>query len=199
MMIETCRKIVEDSVNLFQNVLANEALLKKTDEAIAAIIGCIKGGGKILICGNGGSAADAQHFAAELVGSFIIKDRKGLPAIALTSDSAVLTSLCNDTSVEQVFARQVEALGKAGDLIVGITTSGKSKNVINALSIAKSAGLKTICLTGLLPENAEIKQYSDIVMDVPSSSTPRIQEVHGLLIHVICEVVESAIAVKRAW
>ncbi|MCL2146570.1 MAG: SIS domain-containing protein [Synergistaceae bacterium] len=197
-MIERCKKIVEDSVNLFKNVLHDEKLLKKVAETTTVVVNCIKGGGKILICGNGGSAADAQHFAAELVGSFMIKDRKGFPAIALTSDSAVLTSLCNDTSVEQVFARQVEALGKTGDLVIGITTSGNSKNVINALRIAKSAGLKTVCITGLLPENAEIKLSSDIVVDVPSSSTPRIQEVHGLLIHVICEIVESTIAVKRA-
>jgi len=196
-MSERCRKIVEDSVILFNSVLHDEKLLRKTEEAINIAVDCIKSGSKILICGNGGSAADAQHFAAELVGSFIIKDRKGFPAIALTSDTAVLTSLCNDISVEQVFARQVEAVGKAGDLVVGITTSGKSKNIINALSLSKLAGLKTVCLTGILPENAEIKLYSDIIIDVPSSSTPRIQEVHGLLIHVICEIIESEIAVKR--
>jgi phosphoheptose isomerase len=196
-MIERCKRIVEDSVILFNNVLHDEKLLSVTDEAISAIIGCIKGGGKILICGNGGSAADAQHFAAELVGSFIIKDRKGLPAVALTTDSAIITSLSNDVSFEQIFARQAEAIGKAGDLIVGITTSGKSKNILNALRLSKQMGLKTVCLTGLLPEDAEIKRSSDIVIEVASSSTPRIQEVHGLLIHVICEVVEAEISEKR--
>ncbi|MCL1876286.1 MAG: SIS domain-containing protein [Synergistaceae bacterium] len=189
-MIEKCVKIVEDSVNLFNNVLHDEALLKKTEETILAAISCIKNGGKILICGNGGSAADAQHFAAELVGTFTIKDRKGFPAIALTSDTAVLTSLCNDISVEQIFARQAEAIGKAGDLIIGITTSGRSKNIINALSFSKAAGIKTVCMTGLLPQDAEIKLSSDIILEAPSTSTPRIQEVHGLLIHVICEVLE---------
>jgi len=196
-MIEKCRRILEDSVLLFNKLLYDDRLLKKIEEVISAVVSCIKSGGKILICGNGGSAADAQHFAAELVGNFIIKDRKGFPAIALTSDTAVLTSLCNDLSVEQIYAHQVEAVGKAGDLIIGITTSGKSKNIINALNFSKTAGLKTVCLTGLLAEDAEIRLSSDIIIEAPSSSTPRIQEVHGLLIHVICEVVESEIAVKR--
>ena len=196
-MADRCKKIVEDSVSLFNNVLHDDKLLRKTEEVISAAIGCIKGGGKILICGNGGSAADAQHFAAELVGSFIIKNRKGLPAVALTSETAVITSLCNDISVEQVFARQVEAIGKTGDLIIGITTSGKSKNIINALSLSKTMGLKTACLTGLLPEGAEIKLSGDVIVEVPSSSTPRIQEVHGLLIHVICEIIESEIFNKN--
>ena len=155
-------------------------------------------GNKLLIAGNGGSAADAQHFAAELVGSFINKNRKGFPAIALTSDTAIITSISNDFSFDQVFARQAEAIGKAGDLIIGITTSGRSKNIINALSFSKHSGLKTVCLTGLLPEDAEIKLVSDIIIEVPSSSTPRIQEVHGLLIHVICEIVESESVEKRA-
>jgi D-sedoheptulose 7-phosphate isomerase len=197
-MIGKCKKIIGDSVVLFNNVLSDEKLLKKTEEVISAAIGCIKDGGKILICGNGGSAADAQHFAAELVGSFIIKDRKGFPAIALTSDTAVITSMSNDFSFEQIFARQAEAIGKTGDMIIGITTSGKSKNVINAFRFSKSAGLKTVCLTGQLPEDAEIKLFSDIVVEVPSSNTPRIQEVHGLLIHVICEVLESELAEKRS-
>ena len=192
-MIEKCKKIVEDSVILFNNVLQDEVLLRKTEETITAAISCIKSGGKILICGNGGSAADAQHFAAELVGSFTIKHRKGFPAVALTSDSSVITSICNDFSVEQVFARQAEAIGRAGDLIIGITTSGKSKNIINALSFSKGIGIKTVCLTGLLPVEAEIKLISDIVIEVPSASTPRIQEVHGLIIHVICEVLEHNI------
>ena len=196
-MIEKCKKIIEDSVVLFNNVLHDEVLLEKTVEVISAAINCIKGGGKLLICGNGGSAADAQHFAAELVGSFINKNRKGFPAVALTSDTAIITSLSNDVSFDQVFARQVEAIGKSGDLFIGITTSGKSKNIINALSISKLAGLKTVCLTGLLPEDAETKHKSDIVVEVPSLSTPRIQEVHGLLIHVICEVIESEIAEER--
>ena len=196
-MIDRCRRIIEDSARLFNNILQDEKLLEKVDETVSAAINCLIGGGKILICGNGGSAADAQHFAAELVGSFLIKNRKGFPAIALTSDSAVMTSLCNDVSVEQVFARQAEALGRSGDMIVGITTSGKSKNIINALSVSKLAGLKTVCLTGLLPQFAEISDVSDIVIEVPSTSTPRIQEIHGLLIHVICEILESEIAEKR--
>jgi phosphoheptose isomerase len=196
-MIKKCKRIVEDSVNLFNSLLHDETLLVKVDETISACIDCIKSGGKILICGNGGSAADAQHFAAELVGSFMIKDRKGIPAVALTSDSAVMTSICNDFSVEQVFALQAEALGRAGDLIVGITTSGKSRNVINAFNLSKHAGLKTVCITGLLPEDAEIRRVSDIVIEVPSKISPRIQEVHGLIIHIICECIESEIAEKR--
>ena len=196
-MIERCRKIVKDSVEIYNKLLLDENLLSKVGETISASIDCIKGGGKILICGNGGSAADAQHFAAELVGSFMIKNRKGFPAVALTTDSAVMTSLGNDYSFEQVFARQAEAIGKAGDLIIGITTSGKSRNIINALGFSKNAGLVTVCLTGVLPQDAEIKHVSDIVIEVPSSCTPRIQEVHGLLIHVICEVLEAEIAEKR--
>jgi len=196
-MIEKCKIIVEGSVILFNSVLHDEVLLSKTEEAISAAINCINGGGKILVCGNGGSAADAQHFAAELVGSFINKNRKGFPAIALTSDTAIITSLSNDVSFDQVYARQAEAIGKPGDLIIGITTSGRSKNIINVLSFSKLSGLKTVCLTGLLPEDAEIKLVSDIIIEVPSSSTPRIQEVHGLLIHVICEIIESEIAEEK--
>jgi D-sedoheptulose 7-phosphate isomerase len=152
------------------------------DEALAA-------GGKVLAFGNGGSAADAQHFAAELVGRFM-RERRGLPAIALTADSAILTSVANDYSFTQVFARQVEALGRPGDVALGISTSGESPNVATALQLARDRGLKTIALTGR--SGGSIGAAADIHVNVPDENTARVQEVHRTLLHVMCELIERS-------
>ena len=154
----------------------------------------IKSGGKVLIFGNGGSAADAQHIASEFVNRFS-KDRKAYSAIALTTDTSVLTSIGNDSSFSKIFSRQVEALGCKGDVAWGISTSGKSKNVVNALEVARSVGLKTILLTG--SEAGNIGESVDCLVKVPSKSTPRIQELHITVAHIICELVEGELSSKE--
>jgi D-sedoheptulose 7-phosphate isomerase len=143
---------------------------------------------KILIFGNGGSAADSQHFAAELVGKFRTPTRKPLPAIALTTDTSALTAISNDWEFPYVFERQIEALGKRGDVAFGISTSGRSINVLRALKKAKEIGLITISLSGKYKD--EMEKFSDIVISVNSQDTQRIQEAHSLIIHLICEGIE---------
>jgi phosphoheptose isomerase len=145
-------------------------------------------GGKVLAFGNGGSASDAQHLTSELVGRFQ-KDRPGFSAVALTADTSLLTSLANDYGFEQVFARQIEALGKPGDVAVAISTSGASPNVVAGLNTARSRGLRTIALTGR--EGGEAGRQAEIHINVPDSCTARVQEVHITLIHAICEIVEA--------
>jgi len=152
-----------------------------------SLLDAIKGGGKILAAGNGGSAADAQHFAAELVNRFLM-ERHPLPAIALTTDTSVLTSIANDYSFDLIFSRQIEALGREGDVLLALSTSGTSKNILKALDRANSQGLTTIGLTG---ENASrMASLCDICISVPDTSTPRVQEVHHLVLHILCEIVE---------
>jgi D-sedoheptulose 7-phosphate isomerase len=151
------------------------------------IASSIRAGGKMLIAGNGGSAADAQHIAAELVNRFLM-ERHPLPAIALTTDTSVLTSISNDYSYEQVFSRQVEALGKEGDVFLAISTSGTSSNILKALQRANAKSMVTIGVTG---ENSSLMApLCDICLSVPSASAPRIQEVHHLAFHLICEILE---------
>jgi phosphoheptose isomerase len=157
--------------------------------AAAAIVEALRGGGKLLVCGNGGSAADAQHAAAELVGRFQ-RERAALAAVALTTDTSVLTSIANDYAFDKVFARQIEALGKAGDALLAISTSGASSNVMAALAAARRMGLRTIALTGR--DGGDVGRAAEIHINVPSTSTARVQEVHRTLLHVICELVEDA-------
>jgi len=147
---------------------------------------------KILIFGNGGSASQAQHFAAELVNKFLL-ERPAIPAIALTTDTSVLTSIANDESFDTVFSRQVEALGNKGDIALGLTTSGNSPNIIRAVQAAKDRGLFTIVLTG--EGGGKVGPYPDILCDVPSPTTPVIQEVHLLLLHLLAEEVEKSMAI----
>ncbi len=153
---------------------------------------CFEHGGKILVCGNGGSAADAQHFTAELVGRFQVPNRPAWPALALTADTVLLTAWANDVGYEKVFARQVEAFGKPGDVLVGISTSGKSRNVVEALMAAKNAGMPSIAILG--GQAGEIGPLADIAIMVPSRETARIQEVHLLIFHVLCELIENRLA-----
>ncbi len=151
----------------------------------------LRAGAKVLTFGNGGSAADAQHFAAELVGRYL-KERAAWSAIALTTDTSILTAVANDFGYDAVFRRQVEALGRKGDVAVGISTSGRSANVVTALAKAREMGLVTIGMTG--QGGGKLAGQVDYLIDVPSPETPRIQEVHGLVIHVLCAIVEEAIA-----
>ena len=153
------------------------------------VVNTLKTGKKILLMGNGGSAADAQHISAELVGRFA-KERRGLPAIALTTDTSILTSVGNDYGYEYIFSRQVEALANADDLVIGISTSGNSNNVLQALKAAKSLGCQTIALLG--KDGGQIKDIVDLPLIIPSANTARIQEAHILIGHIICEIVDLA-------
>jgi len=157
--------------------------------AAAALVDAFGRGGKLLLFGNGGSAADAQHVAAECVGRFQ-RERAALPAIALTTDTSILTSLANDYDYNRVFARQVEALGRPGDVAFGISTSGGSRNVLAGLESARALGLQTIALTG--NDGGAVGRAAAIHVNVPSTSTARVQEVHRTLLHVICDIVERA-------
>lgn len=156
-------------------------------EVVKLISHCFEMGNKLLIFGNGGSAADAQHLAAEFVNRYVM-DRPPLPAIALTTDTSILTSISNDFSFNEVFAKQIKALGKEGDVAIGISTSGTSTNILKAFEVAREMGLKTIAITG--NDGGSLAKVADFSLIVPSSSTPRIQEVHILIGHILCELVE---------
>ncbi len=161
--------------------------LSRLLEVVKMISHCFEMGNKLFFFGNGGSAADAQHLAAEFVNRYIM-DRPPLPAIALTTDASILTSISNDFSFSEVFAKQLKALGKEGDVAVGISTSGTSPNIIKAFEVAKEMRIKTIALTG--NDGGTMAKVADLSLIVPSSSTPRIQEVHILIGHTLCELVE---------
>ncbi len=148
----------------------------------------LRAGGKILVFGNGGSAADAQHFAGELVGRFR-RDRPGLAALALGTDAAIVTAVGNDLGFERVFARQIEALGRPGDVALAISTSGRSPNVLAALRAARERGLTTVGLTGR--GGGDVAMLVDHLIDVADADTPRIQEVHGMVVHLLCELIEE--------
>jgi D-sedoheptulose 7-phosphate isomerase len=159
-------------------------------ETASAIVNAYQGGGKTLLCGNGGSAADAQHLAAEMVGRFK-RERRALPAVALTVNTSVLTALSNDYNFDTVFVRQVEALARPGDVLVGISTSGRSRNVNLALARARELGAVTVGLLG--GDGGQAKELCDIALTIPSDDTPRIQEAHILIGHIICDLVERTL------
>lgn len=160
------------------------------EKAVDTVVRAVKGGRKVLAFGNGGSAAEAQHFAAELVNRFLL-ERKAIPAIALTTDTSALTAIANDRSFEKVFSRQIEAFGDKGDVALALTTSGRSQNIIEGLKAAKAKGMATIALTG--EGGGAVAGLCDVLLYVPSKSTPRIQEAHLLILHMIAEAVESAV------
>ena len=179
------KKIMVESSNLILNSIN---LSEKIEESINEIIKCFKRGNKVIVFGNGGSAADAQHIVAEFIGRFQ-KERKSLHAISLTTDSSIITSLANDYSYNIVFSRQCESLVSKGDVVIGISTSGKSKNVEEGIKTAKKKGAITIGLLG--GDGGTIKNTVDISIVVPSTNTARIQEVHRVIYHIICDVVEN--------
>ncbi|MEW6765585.1 MAG: D-sedoheptulose 7-phosphate isomerase [Pseudomonadota bacterium] len=168
---------------------ALEALIPPVEAIGKILVEALRRGGRIFICGNGGSAADAQHIAAELVGRFA-HPRRGLPAIALTTDTSALTSIGNDFGFDHVFARQVEALAREGDILIGISTSGNSRNVIEAVTVARGHGVVTIGLLG--GAGGELKDKVDHALIVPSPDTPRIQECHILIGHIWCAMIDEA-------
>ena len=157
-------------------------------EMVTLLVETFTRGGKLLLMGNGGSAADAQHFVAEIVGRFKM-ERRGLPAIALSTDTSILTAIGNDYGFERVFSRQVEALAAPGDLVVGISTSGNSPNVLLALKVAREKGCRTVGLLG--KDGGSIKDVCDLALIVPTSDTPRVQEGHITIIHIVCDLLEK--------
>ena len=184
------QKSIQESTKTIQNVAKLAPQIQKT---IALIIKCLSSGKKIVLFGNGGSAADAQHIAAELIGRFKL-ERKSYPALALTTDTSCITALSNDYSFDIVFSRQCESLVEKGDVVIGISTSGNSTNVKKGLEMAKKKGGITVGLLG--SKGGSIGKLADIPIIVDSSSTPRIQEAHRTIYHIICEQVEKAMMRK---
>lgn len=184
------RQQIDEARRISSAMLADEGLVTRLEEVSRACIACYQKGGKILLAGNGGSAADAQHIAGEFVSRFAF-DRPGLPAIALTTDTSILTAIGNDYGYEKLFARQVQAHGQAGDVFVGYSTSGKSPNILLALQEARTRGLITVGLTG--NRGGPMRDLCDHLLEVPSDQTPKIQEGHLIMGHILCGLVESAI------
>ena len=187
-MLNKIKDIVAASIAVKQQVLASEALLQTVKAVTEAITQAFQRGNKVLFCGNGGSAADAQHLAAEFSGRFYI-DRDALPAEALHANTSYLTAVANDYSYDVIYSRLIKGLGNKGDVLVGLSTSGNSKNIVLAFEQAKSNGMITVGFTGA--GGGKIKDISDYLINVPSTDTPRIQEAHILLGHIICQLVEE--------
>ena len=184
---EVIAKEFEAHLKTIQAVIGN--MESSLEEAANLVVNTLKNGNKVLLCGNGGSAADAQHIAAELTGRYKT-ERKGLPAIALTTDTSALTAISNDYGYAKVFDRQVEALANKGDLLIGISTSGNSDNIISALTTAKELGCSILGLSG--HDGGKMNDICDVNLVVPSDDTPRIQEIHILLGHTLCQIVDDA-------
>jgi D-sedoheptulose 7-phosphate isomerase len=190
-MEETIRKCFKESSEVKDRFLKEN--LSKLIDAIKLIVQAFEKGNKLFFFGNGGSAADAQHLAAEFVNRYLM-ERPPLPAIALTTDTSILTSVSNDFAFNEIFSKQLKALGKKGDIAVGLSTSGNSPNVIRAIETAKEMGMKTVAFTGM--DGGKLFKKADITLLVPSSSTPRIQETHILIGHILCEMVENHLFLK---
>jgi D-sedoheptulose 7-phosphate isomerase len=182
------KEILNASISVKQQVLENETLLNTIQAVTDAIVACFKNDGKLLFCGNGGSAADAQHLAAEFSGRFYT-DREPLDAEALHVNTSYLTAVANDYSYNEVYARIVKAKGRKGDILVGLSTSGNSGNIVEAFKVAKERGLIIVGFTG--ETGGKMKEYCDFLINIPSTDTPRIQECHITVGHIICQLVEE--------
>jgi D-sedoheptulose 7-phosphate isomerase len=193
-MIDFIQSKIQDSINLKSALLTSQPILSSVNNLVNDIISCYKNGGKVLWCGNGGSAADAQHLAAELSGRFYY-DRPPLFSEALHVNTSYITAVANDYSYDVIYGRLVQAMGKKGDLLIGLSTSGNSKNVIKAFEKANELGLVTAGFTG--QTGGDMKGMTKYLINIPSSDTPRIQECHMLLGHTICEMVEMALFPKK--
>ncbi len=179
---------LEASRQMVEQCLADQDLQAALVKAVNCCVNALKSGGKLMFAGNGGSAAEAQHFSAEMVGRFLT-ERKPLASVALSTDTSALTAIGNDYGYDQVFSRQVEALGRSGDVLIVLSTSGRSKNILAAMRAAAALGVATIAFTGREPR--EIGALADVVLNVPSSHTPQIQEGHLILGHLLCGLVET--------
>jgi len=192
-MVDDIRRQLTSHVEVI-HIVSNK-LAPRVAECAQMLIDTLQAGHKILIMGNGGSAADAQHFAAEMVGRFLL-ERRALAAIALTTDTSILTAVGNDYGFDDIFKRQVEALAKPGDVLIGISTSGNSKNIKRAFAAGKNLGVKTIGLLGR--DGGEIASLADLDLTVPSLETPRIQEAHLVMIHILCDLVEKGLFSQKS-
>ena len=191
-MKEDIKNQILESSRIKNKIVENG--LEPIEKAAEILINCTKNGGKIFWCGNGGSAGDAQHLATELMGGMTEHDRKPIPSLALTTDSSFLTAWSNDTDFDSIFSRQIQGLGEEGDVLVGISTSGNSKNVINALKQAKYKNLKTISLTG--KTGGDLNGIADVTIKVPSNNTQRIQESHIMIGQILCSLLELYLVEK---
>lgn len=187
-MIDKIKSIITASIKTKQQILDDDAFLKKIENVVHAIVHAFGKGNKVLFCGNGGSAADAQHLAAEFSGRFY-KNRKALPAEALHCNTSYLTAVANDYSYDVIYARLIEGIANEGDVLVGLSTSGNSLNILKAFEVAKDKKVITVGFTGAA--GGKIKDVSDHLFNVPSTDTPRIQESHIMIGHIICELVEE--------
>jgi D-sedoheptulose 7-phosphate isomerase len=183
---------IDKTLSVLQALRADSGLIERVQQVAERITAAFRAGNKVLLAGNGGSAADAQHIAGEFVSRFCF-DRPGLPAFALTVDTSVLTAIGNDYGYERLFERQIQASGRAGDVFWGYSTSGRSPNIIRAFEAARSAGMFTVGFTGNGAGAAQMRELTDVCIDIPSPSTPRIQEAHLLCGHIICGIVEEKI------
>ncbi|MBE0499032.1 MAG: D-sedoheptulose 7-phosphate isomerase [Campylobacterales bacterium] len=187
-MINYIKTQIQASIDTKQNILKDNALMETIAQVGRECVELYRNGKKTLLAGNGGSAADAQHIAAELVGRYGF-DRPSIPSIALTTDTSNLTAIGNDYGYDKVFSRQMEGMGSEGDLFIGISTSGNSVNIINAITAAKAKGVRTVALVGR--DGGEMARIADIAIIVPSNDTPRIQESHILIGHMVCDIIEK--------
>ncbi len=187
------KNIIQQSIEVKQSLLENELLLESIENIAQQMVDTFKRGGKVLFCGNGGSAADAQHIAAELSGRFYI-DRDPLFAEALHVNSSYLTAVANDYSFDEVYARMVKAMGRSGDVLIGISTSGNSKNIVKAIDMANNLNMITVGFTGI--SGGKLKEKCKYLVNVPSTDTPRIQESHIMIGHILCEITENLIFKK---
>ncbi|HOI31358.1 MAG: D-sedoheptulose 7-phosphate isomerase [Bacteroidales bacterium] len=187
------QKIIKASIDLKQLILKDLSLQQQLEEAISLCVICLKNDGKVLFCGNGGSAADAQHLAAELSGRYYY-DRPPLYAEALHVNTSYLTAVANDYDFETVYSRMVEAAGRKGDILIGLSTSGNSANVVKAIEKANEIGMKTIAFTG--ETGGKMRELVHVLLNVPSTDTPRIQEGHILLGHILCQLIEEQLFPK---
>lgn len=183
-------KRLKEHGEILDCIINDESFISQLYRISDAIVKCYTNNGKVLLCGNGGSAADAQHLAAELVSRFY-RERRAYSAEALNTNTSIITAIGNDYDYTRIFSRGVEAQGKQGDILIGISTSGKSQNIIEALKMAKKLKMETILFTGHINEDSEILDYTDYLLSIPSKDTPRIQEMHILSGHIMCEIVEN--------
>ena len=190
-MHELIRERIQDSIKVKQSLLENSVLLNAVSDLADEIVRCIRNGGKLVLCGNGGSASDALHFAGEIVGRFQ-KERNPWPAVVLNADVATMTAIANDYSYDEVFSRQAEAHVTDKDIFIGISTSGNSKNVMKAVEVSRKKGAKTAALLG--KDGGKIAPMVDYALVVPCNTTARVQESHICLIHILCEIAENILA-----
>ena len=187
-MQDKIKKIISSSIVVKQSVLGDSKLLETIEKISNELVKCLKAGNRIYFCGNGGSAADAQHLAAEFSGRFYT-DRKALPAEALHCNTSYLTAVANDYSYDVVYSRMIDGIANEGDIVVGLSTSGNSGNIVKAFEVAREKGVITVAFTG--KDGGKMKPLSDFLLNVPSTDTPRIQESHIMLGHIICQMVEE--------